>query len=79
MCTGGMADEVVTVDFSPLSLSIDSQELSEGDFKSVADEMMRALTTLGIARLSNTGINQLLVCTDACCSTLNGMARQPSG
>ena len=54
-------DEIQTVDFSSLSLSIDEDKLIEIDLKIAGDEIMSAFNATGIVRLSNAGLNDQLV------------------
>jgi len=54
-------DVIPTVDYSPLSLSIDGEKLNEYDLKSFGEHLVNAFTTFGVVRLSNTGINEELV------------------
>jgi len=63
-----MADDIPTVDFSPLSLSVDWETLSserrgDGDLKSASQQIMNALTTFNVARITNTGLDETLVST----------------
>jgi len=54
-------DEVPTLDLSSLSLSLGCESLNERDLKAAAQQLMSAFSTLGVARLINTGLSEELV------------------